>query len=260
MLKETVKQTYNYNLFKLQEWNRNINQSNLKMLDQRVKKEGWRKHPIQVDEYGKVYDGQHRLYYAKTHNLPVYYEVVKGLKKDDCVIMNTARKQWSVDDYVHFYASQNNENYVRLQELKDEFSFLTYTTILNIIALKGWGGTNQNKVRTGELAFNQEKYRQVYKRLKFCQSVEPYVSKVKGRSNLVYLAIAYCYENENIDNDKLFNAIKNRIQTIVPPSNLEWALKGLEEIYNWHSRTDYVYIENEYKRYAQTYQARMFRK
>ena len=259
MLQETVKKTYNYDLFKLQEWNRNLNQSNLKMLEQKVKKEGWRKHPIQVDEYGKVYDGQHRLFYAKTHHLPVYYEVVKGLKKEDCVIMNTARRQWGVDDYVHFYASQHNENYERLQKLKDEFGFLTFTTILNIIALKGWGGANQNKVRTGELILSREKYNQVYDRLSFLQRVEQYVSELKGRTNLVYLAIAYCYENENIDNDRLFNAIKNRIKTIVPPPNLEWALKGLEEIYNWHSKADYVYIENEYKRYAQTYQARMFR-
>lgn len=260
MLRETVQKTYNYNLFKFQDWNREINSKNLALIDKQVKKQGWRKHPIKVDEYGNVYDGQHRLYYARIHNLPVYYEVVKGLKKEDCIIMNTIRRQWTIEDYIHFYASQGDKNFLKLQHLREEFDFLTYSTILNIIALKGWGGANQNQIRQGKLVFTDSRYEETRKRLEFCKKCEPYVKAIKGRSNLIYVAIAYCYENENVDNAKLLNCIKNRLKTITPPPNLEWALKGLEEIYNWHSKSEYCYIENDYKKYAQTFKSRLFRR
>ena len=96
----SVLQTTDYDMFKVRDWNRNISSSNMKKIDASVKAQGWLKHPIMVNEKMEVADGQHRLAYAKQHNLPVYYVVVPGLSINDCVVMNNARTSWTLIDYI----------------------------------------------------------------------------------------------------------------------------------------------------------------
>ena len=41
---ETINQTYDYDMFKFGNWNRDIKETNIRKIDKNVKKEGWKKH------------------------------------------------------------------------------------------------------------------------------------------------------------------------------------------------------------------------
>lgn len=250
MLKENIGVTRNYTLFKFKDTNRDIDKRNLLRIDKKVKKEGWRKHPILVNQYGEVIDGQHRLVYAQAHDLPVYYVVGTGLQEDDCQIMNTTRKKWEAKDYIKYYANQDNENYVRLAMLKDEFDFLTIPTIISAIKRTGgYGGENQKSIVDGKLKLTDEEFKEVKQKLRFYKKCEPYLNTIHGKLTQLYNAIGFCYDLPEVDNDRLLEVIKTRVQTITPPANMEWALKGLEEIYNRQLRAENkVYIFTEYKK------------
>lgn len=260
MLQETVQKTYNYEQFTLEEWNRKLDKKNLARIDKKVEQEGWRKIPILVDTNGKVYDGQHRLQYAKEHNLPVYYTVIKGLEKQDCQIMNTTQKKWDAKDYIHYYSKLGNENYIRLAQLCEEYSFLAPPIIVTAIKSRGYGGHEQFSTKDGKLIITDREAKKARNKLNFYKKVEPYIKMIKGKTSQLYNAIGFCYDLPEIDNDRLYRTIRERIKTIAPPANLEWALKGLEEIYNWHvKKQDQVYIYTEYKKQIATQKSRLFR-
>lgn len=261
-MNETVKSTYNYDLFKYQSWNRQIDEANLKRIDREVKKVGWRKHPIFVDSKGYVYDGQHRLAYAKEHQLPIYYVVIDGLKKDDCQIMNTTRKKWTANDYIHFYAKQGNVNYQRIKSLCEQFDFVPASIIVSAIHAQAYGGHDQSALQNGNLLVTEKQYKDGIAKLNFYKKVNPYIKKIGGKTSQLFNAIGFCYDFDKVDNERLFDVIKKRIGSITPPANLEWALRGIEEIYNWHNKASYVYILTEYKQQVaeKIEKSRLFRK
>ena len=65
MKNSDIKETKNYDQFKVGDWNRTIKKNNLKKLEKSVKQNGWLKHPIMVNENMEIMDGQHRFAYAK---------------------------------------------------------------------------------------------------------------------------------------------------------------------------------------------------
>lgn len=260
MLKETIQKTYDYEQFTFEEWNRELDRKNLARINKKVEQEGWRKIPILVDTTGRVYDGQHRLQYAKEHNLPIYYTVINGLEKKDCQIMNTTQKKWEAKDYIHYYSKLGNENYKRLATLCEEFNFLPASIIVASIKARGYGGHDQENVKNGKLIITEREAKKAHEKLAYYRRVEPYLKLIKGKTSQLYNAIGFCYDLPEIDNERLYKTIRERIKTIAPPANLEWALKGLEEIYNWHvKKQDQVYIYTEYKKQIATQKSRLFR-
>lgn len=259
MFKESIQTTYNYDQFSFEEWNREIDDRNLKRLAKKVEKEGWRKLPILVDTKGRVYDGQHRLLFAKQNHLPVYYTVISGLQKKDCQIMNTTQKKWEAKDYIHFYASNGDENYKKLEQLCTEYNYPA-SLIINALKSRGYGGVQQQRLKDGYFMLSKEEEKLLREKLNFFKKIEPYVSNLKGKVSQLYVAISFCLDCPDIDNARLYKVIKERIKTIQPPANLEWALKGIEEIYNKYiDSNNYVYIFTEYKKSVASKKSRLFR-
>lgn len=255
---ENVFETTNYDKFKFETWNRDISEKNLKKIDKSVKEVGWKKHPIIVNENMVVIDGQHRLFYAKTHKLPVYYVVVNGLEAKDCVDINNVRTAWNIEDYIKLYASQGNESYILLRGILGDYSFAPITTIISLLKGNSVGGKFAAKVRNGELKLTQKECRDIRAKFDFLQELGPYIKAVKGRSTSIYAAIAFCYDLECINNARLKKQIKNRISTITPPVDIEAAYKEIEWIYNYKiKQEDYVYILTEYKKYVREKQLKI---
>lgn len=260
-LKENIGTTYNYNMFVFKKTNRDIDNRNLIRIDKEVKKEGWRKHPILVNQKGEVIDGQHRLVYAKKHQLPVYFIVANGLQDDDCQILNTTRKKWEAKDYIKFYSKQDNENYIRLGLLCDEFDFLPVPVIVSAIKTSCYGGTQQSAVKAGSLIVTETDYQRTKNKLRFYKKCAPYMANIKGRTSQLYNAIGFAFDLDEIDNERLLEVIKTRLKTITPPANLEWALRELEDIYNWHASAEQkVYLFTEYQKTVATPKSRVNRK
>lgn len=248
---ESVLETKNYEMFRFGPWNRDISEKNLHKIDKDVQKNGWKKHPITVNEKMEVIDGQHRLVYAKTHNLPVYYIVINDLTVEDCVTMNNVRTAWSLQDYIKLYASQGNECYQRLQKLLGEYSFATASQLISLLKNQCANSNLSGKIRKGEFKLTDKEIRDIKDKFDFLQELEPYVKSVKGRTSSLYQAIAFCYDNEGVNNQRLKKQIKTKLNLIDAPVNTEIAFREIERIYNRGIRTgDYIEIFAQYKRHA----------
>lgn len=106
--------TNDYSLFKYVHGNRDINKGNVNAIAHQIKLRG-QQVPILVNEKHEIIDGQHRLEACKQLNKPVAYIVRKGANIHDVISTNIVGKKWSTDDYINRYASEGNENYLKLQ-------------------------------------------------------------------------------------------------------------------------------------------------
>lgn len=242
-----IKETTNYDMFLLRSWNRDIKQSNLKKIDKMVKKNGWLKHPITVNEKMEIIDGQHRYVYAKEHNLPVYYIVVQGLDMNDCVIMNNTRMQWTMTDYIKYFAEQGNQDYILLQGLIEKYPFVAPTMVSNIVANSVASSQSGKCLREGTFTMTYSQYQRAVKKLDFLAICADTVLKAPGRPSALFTAIAFTYDLPGVDKKRLQRNILNHIGMITPPANSEMAIKAVELLYNYHApRKQYVNIFNIY--------------
>lgn len=249
MKNNDIKQTTNYSQFKIGDWNRAVKANNLKKIDKSVHMYGWLKHPIMVSPDFTVIDGQHRLEYAKQHNLPVYYIVVPGVSVQDCVTMNNVRTTWNLVDYVNLFASQGNPNYVILKSLIQNYSFLPPSTLVAVLSKSSSNGNLCTTIKTGEYEITAKDHDGAIDKLEMLKRCSRYILSVPGRASALFTAVAYAYDLEGIDKERLEKQLKTNINIITPPANLEMALKEVEYLYNYrNNRSSYVYILNEYKR------------
>lgn len=111
--------TKNYGLFKILNSNRSIKKRNVEKLMKsfKITKGMMISKPIIVDKELNVIDGQHRLAACKELGIPVHY-VITNDSIENIPLYNTYQEKWGMEDYVNYYATKNNENYIRLLKVK----------------------------------------------------------------------------------------------------------------------------------------------
>ena len=125
--------TKDYNLFKYVHGNRDINEGNVNAIAHQIKLRG-QQVPILVNEKYEIIDGQHRLEACKQLGKSVTYIVRKGANIHDVISANIVGKKWSMNDYINRYASEGNDNYIKLKKFlvrskQEGFSASTALTI-----------------------------------------------------------------------------------------------------------------------------------
>lgn len=244
-----VKETLNYDEFKTCDWNRGVSKTALKKLDTSVKKNGWLKHPILVNENMEIIDGQHRYLYAKEHDLPVYYMVISGLGVTDCVTMNNSRTSWTLVDYIKYYAKLGNKSYIALEELLKKYPYLTPSILANILRGTNLSGATCAFVREGTFEITDEQYEAAVEKLEFISRVFEFIVRVPGRPSALVTAVSFAYDCPGVDHQKLEKQLRTNSSIIIPPANLDMAIRQIEYLYNYRSlRSEYVYIYNTYEK------------
>lgn len=99
--------------------------------------------PILVDENMNVIDGQHRLEAAKRLGVEVYYQVEKSLDNNAIFLLNNNQLKWSSTDYLNFYCSEGNQNYLKIRE------FMRKNNVPLAIALTFLNGSAHGKYLKG---------------------------------------------------------------------------------------------------------------
>ncbi len=102
---------------------------------------------ILIDGVKYIIDGQNRFMAARSLFLPVYYLIVENGLEDDMKILNLETVNWTLADFLHFYASKNIEGYVNLQKCLDSCGNLTVGHAIHI-----WQ-SRKNEYRTTNEAF-----------------------------------------------------------------------------------------------------------
>lgn len=148
--------TTDYNLFSFLNNNRLLNRNHINKLKEAISEEGYKVYlPILVNEHFEIVDGQHRFVACKEMGLPIYYTIIhEGNEIKALLDMNNLNLSWSSNDYVHHYASEHNQNYIRLENLTKELG-LTARTCIIIASHKNidGGGYLSRAIKEGNIKF-----------------------------------------------------------------------------------------------------------
>ena len=212
----SIKHTTNLDQFKFHERNRRVNRSAVKKLAASIKRVGL-KVPITVNSRNIILDGQHRVeairLLNKTAKTPYKVSYVKkNMSIADIAEMNAHQIQWRMNDWIHFYATGGNENYIKLQEAAEEFKPHKLTSICAFLSPAE--GAHTNVITSGSYIFemSQEK-KDILNKLKEYGKLNPaFVSKA------VLLAIIDLRRLEGFSIDRLFHAIELNFESIITQS------------------------------------------
>lgn len=130
---QIVRETTDYNQFRLIVGNREVKEQNVKSIVNQIAQRG-QTIPILVNERLQVIDGQHRLEACRRLNIPVKFIIDKKANLDDVVSTNIVGQKWNFEDFVNRYAIQGNADYLELQKLISECKKwkISATAALNI--------------------------------------------------------------------------------------------------------------------------------
>lgn len=130
--------TKNYDQFKTVVGNRPVNIKHVNELIKEIARENLLEDfPGFVSRDGYMLDGQHRLKAAKANNLEYFFRVSLKLAKEHQIgFINSTQKKWQLDDFVHFYAENGNEQYQFIEELAKE-NGLTSARVIDFITSGG---------------------------------------------------------------------------------------------------------------------------
>lgn len=121
-MENNIRYTEELDRFKLLDYNRDIKQSHVEKITNSILKIGYLSaNPIIVSRDGYVLDGQHRLEACKKLGIGIYYCIAEDADSfsktaNTIVSLNTSAKLWTLTDYTKFYASNENENYKRVND------------------------------------------------------------------------------------------------------------------------------------------------
>jgi len=212
----SIKHTTNLDQFKFHERNRRVNRSAVKKLAESIKRVGL-KVPITVNSRNIILDGQHRVEAIRLLNstattpYKVSY-VKKNMSIADIAEMNAHQIQWRMNDWIHFYATGGNENYIKLQEAAEQFKPHKLTSICAFLSPAE--GAHTSIITSGSYVFEmtQEK-KDILTKLKEYSKLNPaFVSKA------VLLAIIDLRRLEGFSIDRLFHAIELNFESIITQS------------------------------------------
>jgi hypothetical protein len=66
-------------------------------------------HPIIVDADLGIHDGQHRLEAARFLDEYIYYYIKENITPNDTILLNTARSNWKLIDYIYYWSTEDEE-------------------------------------------------------------------------------------------------------------------------------------------------------
>lgn len=225
-----VLKTNNYSLFRFSGLNRepkhakkivdSINNNDLTMFN-----------PILVtfteEGYLLIIDGQNRYLACKELGIPIYFILSEEADIDDAPNLNSASKNWSIEDYIRHYARRGNENYIFLLNLKDKYN-APITSILRFCTNQFNPGYH---IKSGTLKINE--HRDYDSFLRHWKDIADNYYPEFGYQTLFVDALAQCYfngkYNESVMEEKL--AFCSRI--LNRQSTREGYKLEIEKVYNY---------------------------
>lgn len=232
----TVYTTRDYSIFKILKGNRRINLKHLQKLKNSIMKR-LLVTVIVVNERFEVIDGQHRLIVMKELNLPINYIIVESYGLKECNILNTDTQVWVAIDYLNSYIDLGYEDYIKVSEFKEKYSFLSLK--LCQILLTGGQITGYSEI------FNDGEFEIVdYERACYiADKMLDFQGFIPFRSQSFLLALFSLITNKNYNQDRMLQKMSFQNSKIVTQQTLKQYKNTLNEVYNYRARNnDQVYF------------------
>ena len=142
-------QTNDYKLFKIVDLNRTIQTWHIEKIKKSIQKVWYLKYnPIIVNDKYEIIDGQHRFMACVSLNLPIEYVIENGDIDEVMVQLNSTQKEWTLTDFIDFYASKWVEWFVYFNNFKEKYK-LNQTWTIAILTGSSSGTWKKIKNWTG---------------------------------------------------------------------------------------------------------------
>ncbi len=238
--------TRDYSLFGYIGGNRNVNQSNLRKIEDSISKkhiqtnsiicilDGDSKSPL------KIVDGQHRFEACKKLNKPVSYVIDHELTMksilSDITLMNTASKEWDVSDFMRSESQQGNQNYILYQSVYNQFSHnFDHEALYFILNECGHRSVklhiNHPKFKDGKLTFSNSDYLYLMNRLTEIDKFNKY--SIIGGKRYYQKALNTFMNVPNFDINHMLSRMVSFTSSISKVTTVEKAEDHLAVAYNW---------------------------
>jgi len=102
--------------------------------------------PIIVNEEFYVIDGQHRLMAAKELKTPIYYIVDKNSDVKDMILENSVKRNWSLNDFIHFHSQSGNDDFLFVKSILDYCHSFTKSSVPPYIVFGRFSKPGDNRV------------------------------------------------------------------------------------------------------------------
>ncbi len=151
--------TSDYNLFKILDGNRNVNQLHVKQIKNSVNEHGLLFNIIVINENYEIIDGQHRFHAFQDLKQPIFYVMIMDYGLHEVQVLNSLSKNWKLKDYLESYIKIENEFQLGYKELKwfhDKYHWGMTDSIATIMYNSGAanGSTQTDKFKKGKFESN----------------------------------------------------------------------------------------------------------
>ena len=196
--------------------------------------------PIVVNEGFEVIDGQHRLEACEELNMPIEFIMRPGLGMDECISINTSSRNWTVEDYIEYYAKTGNQNYILLNDLRHKYSSVPKAIIFFALTHGQDGGYGANTVKSGKFLVSRPR-EEACALLDYIQGICEMRKnlKCKGDFSMLLSCISEIYFYKGIDRKSLYSRLSNMPEKLKPFNHdRDDCILKLNTFYNLNRRSE----------------------
>lgn len=241
-----VFETTEYNRFKRLDGNRAVAEGRVRKIISSIRKVGYITSPIVVNEKMQVIDGQGRLEALKRLSLPVHYIIVPNIGIEECIAMNINQTNWTLIDYIESHAETGNVSYMYLRNLLLAYGKKFQNKVI-FYTVTGKLENSSSEIKNGTFQCTVEDYSRAQNILSWLADFTPIISRVDGHSEFYYVALAFCFEDPEIDIERLETKMFQLQANLIPVTNMLQALEQIENVYNNRAQKK-VYIKTNYRK------------
>lgn len=100
--------------------------------------------PITVNSERVIQSGHNRHAAARIAGAKLYYTINDNFTLQDAIRADSRTKNWTGINHLDRYANMGNQEYIRVQKLREKYSWLSLTMALRLAATKGHKGYEFN--------------------------------------------------------------------------------------------------------------------
>jgi hypothetical protein len=223
--------TTNYSKFLFSKENREVKTKTVLSIKDSMSKFGFIPgRPVLITKEWVIIDGQHRFLAAKELGISVEFEIVEGNYIDKMILLNSTQSNWTLEDYVNSYASQNIDCYRKLLKFKEKYDLSLSSAITMFFTV----GVKSDAIRKGEVLKINPDADKIAEFILNCNTVS------YNKDNKFVRAVVMVY---NKLTKSQLSRLKSRLIIIPKLSNSTDFVIAFENIINKGKRTDYkVYL------------------
>lgn len=246
-----MKSTRDYSQFRHISGNRDVNAHHVEGLVEAIERRNLLQYfPVLVNEDMEVIDGQHRLAAAASLDVDIYYQVVKGLRIEDVMQINTANRKWSLADFIDSYIEMGNPEYIKLNKFaKDHNISASVAAALlmgNIENRHTAGAGGSRAIKSGDFHIVVQSHAD--KVVKLLNDILPFCEFEARRSRDFIATLSRLLKNEDFEPDHLIAKLRLHGLRISPRVNLRYYILQFEEIYNFKSKAKVELYKSSFSR------------